>query len=119
MRLSEYKDEEALDVLADIIEPASNIIQDPKIRDSYDSGTIIQTAKVIIKEHKSDIMSILARLDNTPVEEYHCSLFDLPRKVMEIISDVNMSGFFNLSADLTEKDASADATEITTEAEKA
>ena len=52
MKLSEVKGEAALDLLADIIEPAAEIMSDPKVKDLIsvkNKGAII---KILIKDHK-------------------------------------------------------------------
>ena len=35
MKLSEFKDDAALDLIADIIEPATEILADPAIKDAF------------------------------------------------------------------------------------
>lgn len=118
MKLSEYKNEEALDILADILDPVSEIVTDKNVKKAYENGNLLNVAKVIIKNHKKSIIEILARFDNIPVEEYNCNIFSLPKKIVEILNDSDLLNFFSSSADQMEKPVSVDVMEITTETEK-
>lgn len=117
MKLSEIKDEDALDVLADILEPASEIISDERTKEAFEEKDMLKLSKTIIKNHKKAIIEILARLDNVPVEEFHCNFFTLPKKVLEIISDADLVDFFSFSGG-AEQIASSDATEVTQETDE-
>lgn len=72
MRLSDYKGEEALDVLADIIEPLTAIFADEEFRDltKQKNTPVVKFVKPMIKNHKKELIEVLARLENKPVEEY-------------------------------------------------
>ena len=98
MRLSEYKGEEALDVLADIIEPLANIIADEEIQklNKQANTPLIAMVKPAIKNHKKDLIEILARLENQPVEQYekNMSLLTLPKQVMELLNDSEVQSLF-------------------------
>ena len=94
MKLSEYKNEEALDVLADIIEPSSKIMVDPKIKELTKKGDKMPIIKEIIKNHKSEIIEILATIDGVPVDEYECNVFTLPIKIIELLNDKDLVSFF-------------------------
>ena len=94
MKLSDYKDEEALEVLADLIEPASEIFSDKEIKAAAESGKRAAAVSVAIKRHKKAVMSILAALDRTPIEEYHCNIFTLPIMLGEMFNDPNVMALF-------------------------
>ena len=54
-RLSEFKDEEALDLLANILTPVSEIAQDQSVKDVFSgksSATVAEIVAQIIKTHK-------------------------------------------------------------------
>ena len=94
MKLSEYKNEEALDVLAEIIEPSSKIMVDPKIKELTKKGDKMPIIREIIKNHKKEIIEILAIIDGVPVEEYECNVFTLPMKIIELLNDKDLISFF-------------------------
>lgn len=94
MRLSEFKDEQALEVLADLIEPAAEIMTDKEVSAAYDSNNLPHAISVAIKNHKESVIKILATLDGVPVEEYHVNLFTLPVKVLELLNDDDLKQLF-------------------------
>ena len=117
MKISALENDEALDVLADILEPVSEIVSDEIVREEFKNEQYMKAAKQAIKSHKKAIIEILARLDNVPTSEYHCNIFSLPRKVFEILTDSDLLDFFKSSVEQTEKNVSADVTETTEETE--
>lgn len=94
MKLSEIKGEAALDLLADMIEPASKIFSDPAIQKlvkAKNKGAILKT---LIKSHKTEIIQILATIDGVPVNEYDVNVFTLPLKILELLNDPELMSFF-------------------------
>lgn len=103
MRLSDFKGEEALDVLADIIEPMTFILADEEIQKMRKEAAekkinlpYIKFVAPAIKNHKPEIIQVLARLQNQTVEEYKAglSLATLPMQVLEFINDPEIQKFF-------------------------
>lgn len=97
-KLSEYKDEKALDLLAEIMEPAVEIMSDKAIKDAAGDGNKITIAKEVIKRHKKQVMEILAAMEGVPVEKYHCNILTLPMRVLEILNDEELIQVFTLQA---------------------
>lgn len=100
-KLSEYRDGDALDLLADIMEPAAEIMIDDEVRKAFENDTKLHAASVAIKRHKDAVLQILATLDGVPVEEYHCNIFTLPARVVEILNDEELLSFFTTQAQMT------------------
>ena len=98
MKLSDYKGEEAIDVLADIIEPLSAIFSDPEMLkiSKEKNASAIKYAKPILKNHKAEIIQVLARIENVPVEEYkeQVTIFTLPAKLLEFLNDEEVQTLF-------------------------
>lgn len=94
MRLSEFKNEKALDVLAEIIEPITEIVTDEDVKNSIKEKNKIKAISKAIKNHKKEIIYILAVLDDEPIETYEVNLATLPFKIMEILSDEVLNDFF-------------------------
>lgn len=114
MKLSEYKGEDALDILADLIEPAAEIMTDPEITSAFRSGVSkSKIARLIIKGHKSAIISVLATLDREEPDEYakKMNLFTLPAKLVELFNDPELINLFTLQGQTMEKTSSGSATE--------
>lgn len=89
-KLSDYKNEDAIEVLADIIEPLSVIIADEDVKKEKNKMKAISIA---LKRYKKQVIQILARIDNVPVEKYECNALTLPLKVVEFISDKEVLDF--------------------------
>ena len=95
MKLSEYKNEQALDILADILEPSAKIFSDKDVKKAFETGDKIKGIKAAIKTHKTEIIEILAVLDGVPVAEYECNVLTLPVKLLEILNDTDLMSFFS------------------------
>ena len=94
MKLSDYKNEEALDLLAELIEPASKIMSDKNVQKLIKGKNKTGVVKTIIKSHKSEIIEILAILDGVPVDQYECNVLSLPIKLLELLNDKELVNFF-------------------------
>ena len=93
MKLSEYQGEEALDILAELIEPAGEIMSDKHIGEAFKENRF-KAIGMAIKNHKKAVMQILATMDGVPVDEYKCNVFSLPVKILEILNDPEMIQLF-------------------------
>lgn len=114
-KLSEYRGEEALDVLADLIEPAAEIMQDKELVKLFREKNMATAAKVAIKNHKRAVLNIMARLEDVDPAEYAPSVFALPMKLLEIFNDPELINLFSSQGQNTEQTNSGSATEITEE----
>ena len=97
MKLSDYKGEAALDKLAEIIEPLTTMLADPELQVlAKQKGATIKYAKPMLKNHKAEIIEILAALDNEPVDEYRekITLLTLPAKLLEFLNDPEVQALF-------------------------
>ena len=117
MRLSEIKGEAALDLLADIIEPMTEIMSDPKVKELFEKKDKAAVIKCIIKNHKSAIIEILATVDGVPVKDYDMNVFTLPIKLLELFNDPELINFFT-SQGLMEDQTSSIAPMVNTKAKE-
>lgn len=121
MKLSDIKGDRVLDVIADIIDPVANMAQDKDVaamfkREAVPDGTeardffakrMRKGLPVLLKNHKADIIAVMAAIEGVTPEQYTASL-DLPKlftDVMEIVTDDALLNF--LSSSETGKDADA------------
>lgn len=105
MKLSEYKGEKALDLLADLIEPAAAIMADKEITNAVRANLPkIKIVKAAIKNHKAEVIEILAILDGEDPKKYaeKVTLFTLPAKLLEIFNDPDLMNLFTLQGQKTE-----------------
>ena len=96
-RLSEYKNEAALDLLVEIMEPASELMSDSEavaLLYSKKPGDRMKGVTQMIKAHERAVIQILAALDGVPIDQYECGFFTLPTRLLEILNDKELLGFF-------------------------
>lgn len=121
MKLSDIKGDRVLDVIADIIDPIANMVQDKDVaamfkREAVPDGVeardffakrMCKGLPVLLKSHKADIIAIMAAIEGVTPEQYAASL-DFPKlftDVMELVTDDAFLDF--LSSSETGKDAGA------------
>ena len=109
-KLSEYKDEEALDMLADLIDPVVDIFGDKEVANYYRGGVKLKAVQLAIKNHKPAVISMLAILERVPREEYHCNLLTLPKILLTIFNDPDLTAFFDVQSEKDSKPLSGSAT---------
>lgn len=120
MRLSDVKGEQALDILADIIEPAVKIMSDPALKKIKEDGLpMVMAMPILLRNHKRSIIEILAVLEGKPYNEYveEVSLMTLPTRLLEMLNDPMLIEVFQ-SQTQTESTSFGSATE-NTEADEA
>ena len=106
MKLSEIKGDRALEVIADIMAPISNIVSDKEAKKAFQNAEKEPIAKVLpqlIKTHKQDIYTLLATIDGVSVEEYKkaANMMKLLKDFSDIITDESVQSLF-ISANPTE-----------------
>lgn len=110
MRLSDIKGERAIEVIGELIDPIANIAEDKeasalfrreKLPEGIDAKAFVVSRlrkglPVLLKNHKGDIVSILAAIEGVTPAEYAATL-DL-RKVVkdltELLTDEEFMAFF-------------------------
>lgn len=121
MKLSDVKGDRVLDVIADIIDPIANMVQDKDVAAMFERKAVPDGMEArdffaermrkgmpaLLKGHKADIIAIMAAIDGVTPEQYAESL-NLPKlftDVMELVTDNAFLDF--LSSPETKKDADA------------
>lgn len=120
-KFSEYKDEDALDLLADILSPTVEIMQDEAVQKFFNKGdenmTVADVVTLVIKAHKKAVMQIMAALEGVPSEEYHCNIFTLPAQLMQVVNDPDLRAFFALQGQTDSASTSGSATGLSEDGE--
>lgn len=121
MKLSDIKGDRVLDVIADIIDPIANMVQDKDIaamfkREAVPDGMeardffakrMRKGLPVLLKSHKADIIAIMAAIEGVTPEQYAESL-DFPKLFTDVMELVTDDAFLNfLSSSETGKGADA------------
>lgn len=122
MALSDIRGEDALDVLADLIEPAASIMADKDVRDAYRSGDKIGAIKAAIKGHKKDVIKVMAICDGAdPDDEKYLNtitVLSLPVKLMALLNDQEVQMVFQSQSPKMPSESSGSAMENTKEEEQ-
>ena len=113
-KLSDYKDEAAIDLWADIIDVASPIVNDKEIRKiaQDESKTDLELAKELLKKHKKTVCDILLTIDETPINGINL-LTRLIALINEIGESPEIADFFGFSGQTETEESSGSATENT------
>lgn len=97
MKLSEFKDEKAIEVVAKLLVPIGNIAADKEMEEEKISAKHMGAfASAALQKHSRDVMDMLAILDDQDPAEYHCNAATVLRDVMIMFSDPDMLALFGL-----------------------
>ena len=93
-KLADYKGEEAIELWADLLDPMTNILSDPKMAKLMGSGKPpLLIAKGILKEHKTDAVEIMLAIDPEPIDGVNI-VTRLVSVVLEFLNNEDIKGFF-------------------------
>lgn len=112
MKISEYKGEEGLELIADIMIPMIDILSDSELQ-KYANGGVSNVILVqkILKLHTKEVLDIMARIDQEDRETYNPSVFELPVKLVEIFSQPEIKKLFTSQGRKKDGEPSGPATE--------
>lgn len=125
MKLSDIKGDRVIDVVADLIEPVSNIALDESVtlfkREKPPEGMTAKDfaiqklrsgAPVLLKSHKADVVAILAAIKGVSVEEYTAGLnmATLLQDFVELLTDSEFLDLFTSAAQTGQPSGSASET---------
>lgn len=95
MKISDYKNEDALDLLVDLIDPMTRILSNPEVKQAHDAGVPqAELVKTIIKTNKSDIIFVLATMDGIKVEDANYNVATIIAKLLSLLNDEELMSFF-------------------------
>lgn len=113
-KISEIKGEDALDVLADVLEQLSIIFGDQEFAKLVRSGASrMEEAKYLLKVHKKEILVIMAVLDEADPATYAPSVVQIPIKMMELLNDPDIHLLFPSLDQVTSSGSATANTEAT------
>jgi hypothetical protein len=104
MRLSDFKGEEAIEVFAEIVEPLTNIICDEEIQKlAKEKAMTVKYVKPALKNHKKEIIQVLACLNRKTVEDFEkeITLLNLPIMIVDLINDPEVQNLFRSQGQIT------------------
>lgn len=94
-KLSEIKGEEAIDVLAEIIMPITEIVKDDEVAKGFETN-VAQCVAIALKKHKSEVIDVLAVINGKTKEETleEIDLMTLPAVLIEILNEPSVQMLF-------------------------
>ena len=117
-KLSEFKDDEAMDVLAEILDPMVHMMQNKKFVLAFKGDkkndikpNRVEAIKIAITDNRADVVKIMAVLNETPVEEFHYNLLTLPQMMVEMFNDKELIDFFGYQSETDSEIPSGSAME--------
>ncbi len=118
MRLSEIRGEQALDVLANILDPISKIAVDEEFQKLVKTNDRLGCIQHILRNYKKETLFIMASLDGEDPKDYNPTLPQIPAKLLELLNDPMIKPFFESQGQSQEDASSGSATENTGAKEK-
>ena len=106
MRLSEFKDEKAIEVVAKLLVPIGNIAKNRENAKAKGEN-ILSFASSMLRNNASDVKAMLAILDEKEPEEYHCTVATVFKDVLNMISDPELLEIFGLQRQTAASSGSA------------
>lgn len=87
--------EEQLELFADLIEPAGEVLADEAVRDALIDGKPLIAVKTAIKAHKAAVIQILALLDGEDPAQYRVpGPLGMTAKLLSLVNSKEFSELF-------------------------
>lgn len=95
MKLSEFKDEKAVEVVAKLLVPIGRIVSN-KDNAKARGGTQLEFASAILANNPADVKDMLAILNDADPAEYHCTAATVIFDTMNMLADEELLQLFGL-----------------------
>lgn len=96
MRLYECTNEDALDLIADLIAPFSKLTADEEVQKAIKSNAPkLLIGEKAIRANKTAIIEILATLEGVPVEDYHNTAIGMLKDLVIILNNEDIQSLFS------------------------
>lgn len=94
-KLSEFKGEQALEILADLIEPCSVIFTDEEVKKAWEEKSArVKLAKLILVKHKSECIDMLCALNEIEAEDFNFNAVEIITMLIQLFEDEELTAFF-------------------------
>lgn len=110
-KLSEIKGENALDILADLMDPISEFITDDEFIRLVKNDVRIKAVSYAIKNHKKAVLTIMAILEGVDPDKYEPPLMRLPVMLLELLNDPELMTLFPSEQTVTSSGSATGSTE--------
>lgn len=94
MKLSDFRDDEAIALVGDLMVPVVEILADAEVAESLRAGQPkITVASAMLKKHPAAVRRLFAILNR--VEEYHCTPITLLKDLVDLLNDEELQELFS------------------------
>lgn len=114
-RLSDFKGEDGVKVVARLFIPIGKIAQDKSLEKKAD-GTILEFASALLESHSKEVLEMFAILNETDISEYETNGADVLINTMIMLSDPSLMQLFGTLRQTTASSASASSSTDNAEA---
>lgn len=97
MKLSEFKDEKAIEVIAKLLVPIANIATNKEVAAAKGKNPI-EFASTMLSSSPTDVKNMLAILSDEDPESYHCSAATVLVDVLNMLNDPELMALFGLQS---------------------
>lgn len=119
MKLSDYKGEDGIDLLADLLPDIIKIYENKDFCEAVEnSKNNLEIVQILLKMNKKEILHMMAMIDQEDPETYNPSFFGLPFKLIEIMKMPEIAMLFSLQSQKIDNENSGSATENIEEPEE-
>lgn len=95
MKLSELKGEDALEAFAELLEPVALILSDKDVlADIQADKPHLLIVKKLLKNHKKEVIQIMAVMNQKDAESYEPSFTEIPATLFDLLNDKNITSLF-------------------------
>ena len=105
-RLSDFKDDEGVKIIARLLVPIGKIAQNKAFFKKADA-TVLEFASALLENNSKEVLEMLAILNEQDVKEYHTDGAEILVNTMVMLSDDTLMGLFGLLKPTTASSASA------------
>lgn len=110
MKLSEFQDEKAIQVVAKLLGPIGRIAANGKnarAKEANKEENVAQFVGALLENNPRDVMAILAILDDQDPETYHCTAASVLVDALNMCSDPELMQLFGLQSKTAASSGSA------------
>ena len=111
-KLSDFKDDAAIEVVADLLPYISEIVQNSANKEARGKDTM-SFISALLRNSKHAVKGVLAVLNETPVEDYTCTAASILADAVTMLSDPDLLVLFGVQRQTS---ASAGSASESTEA---
>lgn len=108
MRLSDFHDEQAIEVVARLLEPISRIAGNAENARAK-GDNLAAFAGALLRNNPRDVMEMLAILSGKESADYHCTAASVLADVFQMLSDPELLRLFGLQSKTAVSSGSASA----------